>query len=193
MTSKTAKKFSISALAIMLWAILMIGAQSSAATSTTNTTLGITAGSFSFTKDVGTTMDSYFSHSPSASATIDIGTYAANITATAVSSAGNHRFTVSDLLGSAFTVTIQSSALTVAGGSIPATAIGYTGTAWLGTGKALTAAPTSAVDIGTAPVTFVARNDATGLSAFSQEITLKVAVPAAQKPGSYTGVITFTY
>jgi hypothetical protein len=28
---------------------------------------------------------------------------------------------------------------------------------------------------------------------FSQEITLKVAVPAAQAPGSYTGVITFTY
>jgi hypothetical protein len=57
----------------------------------------------------------------------------------------------------------------------------------------LVAAPTSAVDIGTAPVTFVSRTNANGLSQFSQEITLKVAIPAAQKPGSYTGVITFTY
>jgi hypothetical protein len=138
-------------------------------------------------------MDSYFSHAPNIATSIDLGTHAASMTTSSVSSSTNHRFTVSDLLGAAFTVTIQSSALTVAGGSIPAANVGYDGTAWLGVGKALTAAPITAVDIGTAPVTFVARNDATGLSQFSQEITLKVSVPAAQKPGSYAGVITFTY
>ena len=192
---KSNKKLSMTIVILSLCSILLIGSwnRSSAASSTTNTTLGITAGAFSFTKDVGTTMNTYFGHSPNVATSIDIGTYAANIATTSVSSNGTHRFTASDLLGSAFTVTIQSSALTVAGGSIPASAIGYTGTTWFGTGKALTAAPTSAVDIGTAPVTFVSRNDATGLSAFSQEITLKVAAPAAQKPGSYTGVITFTY
>ena len=57
----------------------------------------------------------------------------------------------------------------------------------------MVAAPISAVDIGTAPVTFVSRTNTNGLSQFSQEITLKVAIPAAQKPGSYTGIITFTY
>jgi hypothetical protein len=71
--------------------------------------------------------------------------------------------------------------------------IGYTGTARFGTGKALTVSPTSAADIGTAPVTFVARANNSWISKFSQEITLKVAVPAAQAPGAYTGLLTFTY
>lgn len=189
------RKVWVSALAVMLWAGLIMSSmnRSSAATSTTNTTLGITPGTFSFIKDVGATMDSYFSHGPNAWTSIDIGTYAASVTTTSASSEGNHRFTVSDLLGNAFSVTLQSSALTIAWASIPASAIGYTGTAWLGTGQVLTAAPTSAVDIGTNPVTFVARNNADGLSLFSQEITIKVAIPAAQKPGSYTGLLTFTY
>ncbi len=195
MRSTTIRKVSVSALAVVLWAGLMLSSmnRSSAATSTTNTTLGITAGTFTFLKDVTTNMDSYFSHSPNAWASIDIGTYAASVTTTSASSAGDHRFTVSDLLGNAFAVTLQSSALTIAWASIPASAIGYTGTAWLGTGQALTSAPTSAVDIGTNPITFVARNNADGLSLFSQEITIKVAIPAAQKPGSYTGLLTFTY
>ena len=77
--------------------------------------------------------------------------------------------------------------------TIPKAGIGYTGTTRFGTGKALTQAPTSAVDIGTAPVTFVARTNASGISKFAQEITLKVAIPAAQGPGAYTGLLTFTY
>lgn len=167
--------------------------ESLAATTTTNTTLWITAGTFSFTKDTTASMDSYFSHWPNANASIDIWSYASNISAISASSSGNHRFTVSDMLWAAFTVTIQSSALTTWWNTIAANNIGYTGTNRLGTGKALTASPTSAVDIWTAPVTFVARNDASWLSVYAQEITLKVAIPAAQKPGSYTWVITFTY
>ena len=191
----TTKKLSVLGIAIALWATILMTSpnRSSAATSTTNTTLGITPGTFTFFKDVSSTMDSYFSHAPSTLPGIDIGTYSASVTATNAASANNHRFTVSDLLGSGFTVTMQSSALTIAWASIPASAIGYTGTAWLGTGQALTAAPTSAVDIGTSPVTFVSRTNGNGLSLFSQEITIKVAIPGAQKPGSYTGVITFTY
>jgi hypothetical protein len=103
-------------------------------------------------------MDSYFGHAANASASINIGSYVANVAQISASSSGDHRFTVADLLGSTFTVTMQSSALTNAAiASIPAANIGYTGTARLGTGKTLTAAPTSAVDIGTAPVTFVSR------------------------------------
>lgn len=189
------KKISVVAMAIVLWTTILITASeySSAATTTTNTTLAITAGTFSFIKDLGTTMDSYFGHSPSASAGIDIGTYGASLSTTNAASAGYHRFTVSDLLGSGFTVTIQSSDLTIAGATIPKAGIGYTGTAWFGTWQALTASPTSAVDIGTSPVTFVSRNNSNGLSQFSQEITIKVLIPGAQKPGSYTGLITFTY
>lgn len=143
-------------------------------------------------------MDSYFSHAANTATAMDIGTYAADISAISASSTGNHRFTVADLAGRAFTITLQSSdltALTASGDalSIPKAGIGYTGTARLGTGKALVAAPTTAADIGTAPVTFVARTNNLGVSKFSQEITLKVAVPAAQAPGAYTGLLTFTY
>lgn len=97
------------------------------------------------------------------------------------------------MLGEAFTITLQSSALTADGvTSIPASAISYEGTDWLGTGKALTATGTenTALDV---PVTFVARDDSSGLSKFSQEITLKVQIPAAQAPASYTGQLIFTY
>lgn len=192
---KLNKKTVVSALSLACVALLTLVSvqESMAATTTTNTTLWIIAGSFSFTKDTTAGMNTYFGHAPNASGSVDLGSYASSVSAVSAASAGNHRFTVTDLLGSSFTVTIQSSALTTTWGTIAASAIGYTGTAWLGTGQALVAAPTSAVDIGTAPVTFVSRTNANGLSQFSQEITLKVAIPAAQKPGSYTGVITFTY
>lgn len=172
----------LSTLIVAAFAILTLG-QSFAATNTP-TTLGITAGNFTFYKDItgGNT-----------SATIDLGTYPANMSAFDTYSSGNHRFVASDMLGSWFTVTIVSSALTATNGTIAATNVSYTGTARTGTGQALTAAPTSAADIGTAPVTFVSRTNNNGLSVYSQDITLKVAVPAAQAPGAYTGQLTFTY
>ena len=184
-------------LIVAAFALLTIG-QTNASNTNTNTTLGITSGVLSFYKDTGTTMDTYFSHSPNTATTIDIGTYPASISAISAASSGDHRFTVSDLAGKSFTVTLQSSDLTALDYSgaqltIAKANIGYTGTARFGTGKALTASPTSAADIGTAPVTFVARTNHSGISKFSQEITLKVAVPAAQAPGAYTGLLTFTY
>ena len=177
-------------------AILSLG-QSFAAT-TTNTTLGITKGVLSFYKDTGIEMETYFSHAANQASAIDIGTYVASLSPIAAQSSGDHRFTVSDLKGNAFVVQLQSSDLTAVDQSgaqliIAKNLIGYTGTNWLGTGKALTAASTGFADIGTAPVTFVSRANNTGVSKYSQEITLKVAVPAAQAPGSYTGLLTFTY
>lgn len=195
MKSKFTKKVSMFVLIVSLLVTItsIFIDESSAATTTTNTTLWITAGSFSFTKDTTASMDSYFSHSANAATAISIWSYESSISAISAISSGNHRFTASDMLGSSFTVTMQSSALTIAGDSIPAANIWYTWTTRFGTWKTLTAAPTSAVDIWTSPVTFVSRANNSGLSLFSQEITLKVAVPAAQAPGSYTGVITFTY
>ena len=163
-------------------------------TTTTHTSLWITAGVLSFYKDTTTAMNGYFGwSSPNTASSIDIGTYSASLTQISASSDPDHRFTVSDMLWEAFTVTIQSSAMTSLDGTIPAANIWYTGTNREGTWAALTAEPTWAVDIGTAPVTFVSRNNADGLSVFAQEITLTVNVPAAQTPGSYTGLITFTY
>jgi hypothetical protein len=143
-------------------------------------------------------MDSYFGHTANGSNTIDIGTYDASLDTISAASAGDHRFTVSDLRGKSFTITLQSSALNgidedSQAVNISAANVSYTGTTRFGTGKALTAAPISAADIGTSPVTFVARANSQGVSKFSQEITLKVAVPAAQTPASYTGLLTFTY
>jgi len=164
-----------------------------AANSATNTTLGITVWTFGFTKDTWSSMNSYFSHAANQQENIDIGSYVASLEEIAAASAGDHRFTVSDMLWSAFTVTLQSSALTASWvTSIPATAITYTWTNRLGTGKALTATWTPNTPLNS-PVTFVARNDNTWLSKFSQEITLKVQIPAAQAPASYTGQLIFTY
>lgn len=188
----------ISTFIIASIAILTLG-QTNAANTATNTTLGIRTGVLSFYKDTGTSMNSYFSASnPNANTTIDIGTYDASLSAIAAASSGDHRFTVSDLRGKSFTITVQSSSLNGTDEdtnpvSIAASNVSYTGTARLGTGKALTAAPTSAADIGTAPVTFVARANSSWVSKFAQEITLKVAIPAAQTPASYTGLLTFTY
>ncbi len=163
------------------------------ASTSTDTTLWIVAGAFNFFKDTGTTMDSYFSHGANTGASIDIWSYAASLSAISAASSSNHRFTVSDMLGSSFVITLQSSALTASGvTSIPASAVSYTGTDWLWTGMALTATGTQNTPLNT-PVTFVARANASWLSLYSQEITLKVQVPAAQAPASYTGQLTFTY
>lgn len=194
---KNVKIIGVFSTLIVASAIMLNLGQSFAAT-TTNTTLGITAGILSFYKDTGSDMLSYFGHAGNANDAIDIGTYGASLDAISAQSSGDHRFTVSDLKWTAFTITLQSSDLTaldVSGATltIPKAGIGYTGTARMGTGKALTAAPTNAADIGTAPVTFVARSNHTGVSKFAQEITLKVAIPAAQTPGAYTGLLTFTY
>lgn len=164
-----------------------------ATNSATNTTLGITAGAFGFSKDLTSDMDSYFGHAPNPSASIDIWNYWVSLSEIAAASSGDHRFTVSDMLWAPFTITLQSSALTASGVSdIPASAVTYTGTDWLGTGKALTATGTPNTSLAT-PVTFVARTNGSWLSKFSQEITLKVQIPAAQAPASYTGELTFTY
>ena len=178
-------------------AILSLG-QSFAANTATNTTLGITKGVLSFYKDTGTDMQTYFGHAANQSEAIDIGTYVASLSPIAAQSSGDHRFTVSDLKGDAFVVTLQSSDLTAVDQSgaqliIAKNLIGYTGTTWMGTGKVVDQAPVDAADIGSNAVTFVGRSNNTGVSKYSQEITLKVAVPAAQAPGSYTGLLTFTY
>ena len=97
------------------------------------------------------------------------------------------------MAGKSFTVTLASSDLTATGGlSISSGLVTYTGTTRYGTGKALTATGTFNTAL-SSPVTFVARTNASGISKFTQEITLKVAVPAAQGPESYTGLLTFTY
>ncbi|MBU1758275.1 hypothetical protein KKG31_03840 [Patescibacteria group bacterium] len=174
--------------------VLSSNNQSFAANTNTNTKLGIRTGVLTFYKDTGTDMNTYFSHSPNTSTEIDLGNYDPSLSAINAASSGNHRFTVSDLYGKSFTVTVQSSVLSASGvTSIPAANVGYTGTVRTGAGKALTAQPTGAVDIGTAPVTFVARTNASGISKYAQEITLKVTIPAAQAPENYTGMLTFTY
>jgi hypothetical protein len=110
------------------------------ATTNTNTTLGITAGTFGFSKDTGSSMDSYFGHAADPVASIDIGNYGVSLSDISAASSNNHRFTVSDMLGESFTITLQSSPLTATGvTAIPASAVTYTGTARLGTGKVLTA------------------------------------------------------
>ena len=124
---------------------------------------------------------------------MDIGTYTASLSDISASSANDHRFEIYDMLGLAFTVTMQSSALVASNGTIPAANIGYQGSAWSGSGKPLTAAPVGAVDIGSNPVTFVSRNDNSGVSKYHQDIQLTVHVPAAQAPGAYAGMLTFTY
>ena len=168
--------------------------QSLAANTTTPTLLGIRSGVLMFYKDTGIAMDTYFSHSGNQSESIDIGTYDASLSPIPAASSGDHRFTISDLKGKSFTVTLQSSDMTASGGLIIANSnVGYTGTTRNGTGNALTSAPTSAADIGTAPVTFVARTNNAGTSKYSQEITLTVGIPAAQAPETYTGMLTFTY
>ncbi|MCX6824164.1 MAG: hypothetical protein NT085_03480 [candidate division SR1 bacterium] len=180
-------------LGVVLTLGLLYFGTSFAINSSTNTTLGITVGTFSFFKDTGSAMDSYFLHPGNQSNNIDIGSYAASLEEISASSASDHRFTVSDMLGSAFTITLQSSSLTASGVTdIPATAITYTGTDRLGTGKALTATGAPNTSLNT-PVTFVSRNNSSGLSKYSQEITLKVQIPAAQAPASYTGQLIFTY
>jgi len=177
--------------------ILNLG-QSFAANTATNTTLGITKGVLSFYKDTGTDMQTYFGHTANQSEAIDIGTYVASLSSIDAQSSGDHRFTVSDLKGDAFVVTLQSSDLTATSASgdtytIAKSLIGYTGTTRFGTGKIIDQAPVSAADIGSSAVTFVGRSNNNGVSKYSQEITLKVAVPAAQAPGAYTGLLTFTY
>ncbi len=169
-----------STLIVAAFAVLNLG-QSLAAT-TTNTTMAITPGVLTFYKDLT---------GGNSSSTIDIGTYSANINAFDAYSSGNHRFVVSDMLGSGFTITLASSDLTAPNGTIAKANISYTGTVRAWSGAAPTAAPTWA-NLGSS-VTFVARANNSGLTLYSQDITIKVAVPAAQAPGSYTGLLTFTY
>ena len=190
------KHFLVTAIIAVLCASvsLLILSKSLADNFSTNTTLGILPWSLTFTKDTTTNMDIYFSHSPEASSNMDIWQHWSSLETIIASSTGNHRFTVSDMLWNSFVVTIQSTSLNSTWwDNIPANNIWYTWTNRLGTGKVLTASPISAVDIWTAPVTFVARENDFWLSVFSQEIILKVNIPPAQKPGSYTWSITFTY
>jgi len=186
----------LSTLLIAAFAVINIG--NTNAQTNTDTNMRIKTGVLSFYKDTGTEMNAYFAGGPNTAADISLGEHDASLDAFDAYSSGDHRFTVSDLRGKSFTVLLQSSALNGTDEdsqavSIPANTVSYTGTAWAGTGKALTAAPTGNADIGTTPVTFVARANSSGVSKFSQEITLKVAVPAAQTPAYYTGLLTFTY
>ncbi len=182
--------FSLSSL-LYLWT-------SFATTSSTNTTLGITVGTFSFFKDTGTTMSGYFiplngNLTWNTGISIDIWTYWASLAAISATSAPDHRFTVSDMLGNSFTITLSSSALTTGWWlSISGSAVTYTGTVRVGTGSPLTATWTFSTSLAS-PVTFVSRANGSWLSKFSQEITLKVLIPPAQAPATYTGQLTFTY
>jgi len=158
-----------------------------------DTQFQIIPGSLTFYKDTTTTMDPYFGYSADSWTGIDIGNHTPSLVPMQISSPSKQRFTVSDMAWNPFVITVQTSPLVSSWGMIPASAIGYTGTAWIGTWKILTAAPTNATDIGTSPITFVARQNEDGLSVFSQEIVLKVTVPAAQEPWTYAGILTFTY
>jgi hypothetical protein len=173
---------------------LLVLSKSSAGNLSTNTTLWILPWSLTFIKDTTTNMDSYFSHSPDSSSSMNIWQYGSKIWSIIAASTWNHRFTISDMLGGSFVITIQSTALNSTWwNTISANNIWYTGTTRLWTWKTLTAAPIYSTDIWTAPVTFVSRENNSGLSLFSQEIILKVNIPPAQKPWSYTWSITFTY
>jgi len=180
----------VGAFAVVALALLSSNS-SMAATATTQTTLKIKTGALMFFKDTGTTMNSYFgATSPNSATAIDLGSYTGALTAISAASTGDHRFTLNDQEGKAFTVTLASSALTAWSESIAASNITYTGSTWNWTGKVLTATGTFATSLASA-VTFVWRTTK-GLSNFAQEITLKVTIPAAQAPEDYTGMLTFT-
>lgn len=184
----------LSTLIIAAFAIVTIG--NTNAQTNTNTNMKIKTGVLSFYKDTGTEMNAYFAGGPNTATEISLGEHDASLDAFDAYSSGDHRFTVSDLRGKSFTVTVVSSDLTgidedTNAVNIAATNVSYTGTTWAGTGKALTAEPTWA-NLWSSQ-TFVARANSSGVSKFSQEITLKVAVPAAQTPAYYTGLLTFTY
>ena len=164
-----------------------------AAQTTTDTSLWITAGTFRFYKDTGTDMNTYMGQAGNEWTSIDIGTYEASLSAVSANSAENHRFTVADMKGDPFTVTIQSSDLTSwSGDTISRSNVWYAGGPRRGTGVALSAAPTWAADIGTAPVTFVAKTER-GVLMMAQDLEVVVNIPAFQAPGAYEGTITFTY
>lgn len=181
----------LGAVAVIAFAVLTSN-NTMAANTNTNTTLGIRTGNLTFVKDTGASMDSYFGHAANQNAAIDIGSYDSSLSAIAAASSGDHRFTVTDLAGKTFAVTVVSSDLTAADGTIDKALISYTSTNRLGTGKALTATGNGGQNLGSS-VTFVGRANNSGVSKYSQEITIHVAVPAAQAPGDYTGVLTFTY
>lgn len=149
-----------------------------------HSTLGVLTWDISFYKDLTW---------GNASATIDIGTYAASFSQISASSTNNHRFVIKDMFWKPFTVTIQASDLISTNWTISASNIWYEWSVWTGIGKSLTASPTGYIDIGSTPITFVSRNNNTGISWYEQDITLKVIVPPAQSPWSYTWILTFTY
>lgn len=183
----------LSTLIVAAVAVLNLGPAHAQVDTSTDTLLGINTGVFSFYKDLtgDVGMMDAVRGTPNASDTINLGTYPANFYTFDAYSSGDHRFVVSDLLGSSFHITIVSSDMTAAGGLvIPAANVSYTGTTWEGTGAALTQTGQFG-SLGTV-VTFVGRQNNSGLSLYGQEITLKVAVPAAQTPGVYTGLLTFT-
>ena len=177
--------------------ILYLGI-SFASNTITNTVLGVTVGTFTFSKDIGTSMSPYFvplngNVTGNTSATIDIWSYGASLAAISATSEPDHRFTVSDMIGNTFSVTLASTALIASGGlSISGSAITYTGTVRVGTWSPLTATWSFNTSLAS-PVTFVSRTNNSWLSVFSQEITLKVLIPSAQAPATYTGQLTFTY
>jgi len=182
---------SIGAIAVMALAVMTASNYSSAAgTATTPTTLKITTGALMFYKDTGADMNTYFGAGPNTAEGIDIGTYTGSLDPISAASAADHRFTLNDQEGKAFTITLASSALTAGDLSIAASNVSYTGTTWNGTGKAMTATGVFNAWLDTSR-TFVARTTK-GLSKASQEITLLVAIPAAQAPEDYTGTLTFT-
>lgn len=212
--STIAKKFTIKSASLIFFGLLfMRGIFYSAVAqslSPVNTTLRITTWVFSFGKDTGGSMGYYFSGDPcnywatmftwNTWAGIDFWTTGIALVTQWMFSSGNHRFTASDMLWQSFRITIQSTALTgwlfgLSTAVIPPANVTYTGTNWCGTGYVLTKTwaigtnPSAALS---SPYDMAARENNSWLSLWSQNITMKVSIPAAQWWWRYTWVLLFT-
>ena len=213
-SSKIVKKIPFKSIALAFFGLLFLrGIFFSAFAQTApnvNTYLRITTWVFSFQKDTGSTMGSYFSGAPcnwwtttftwNTWAGIDFGSTGISLASQSMYSSGNDRFTVSDMYWQSFTIQVLSTALTgyFAGSAtpvIPATNITYTGSNWCGTGWVLTNSwafnnnQSSALN---ANYTMAARVNNSWLSLWSQFVRLRVDIPAAQNGWGYTGMLIFT-
>jgi hypothetical protein len=138
---------------VSVFGLLYFGQSFAAPLINVNTSLVITTGLFNFYKDTGATLPSmsgyfvaggYAGHITGNNASgINLGVFAVQLYEQAAYASGDHRFTVSDMYGASFTVTAYATNMTgILSGNIvyiPGSAISYTGTLWVGTGKTITA------------------------------------------------------
>jgi hypothetical protein len=129
--------------------LLYLGQSFAAPLINVNTSLIITTGLFTFSKDMTSSMSGYFvaggyaGHITGNNASgINLGVFAVQLYEQAAYSSGDHRFTLTDIYGAPFIITLLATNMTgiLSGVAvyIPGSAISYTGTAWVGTGSPLT-------------------------------------------------------